>query len=422
MILPAPRALIAGLEWLAPWAVLALPIALMAGPSAVDACVGLLVVAFLVHCVARRDWAWLRAPWMALALAWWGWTLFGSLPGIAEPGVWPRWTGHALFMVRVPLCAAAVAWMMRGVPGYSRHLYGVLTLVTAYVVAQLGLQFFTGFNSFGHPMADNGLLTGPYDKVRAGQTLRLMFFPVLLPPVLWLIARGRLGWMAGAGVLALGFAIMLPVGQRMPAVLVAIGLPVSAWLVPVLRRPAIAAIGAGALVLALGTMAFPLAQHRMVAFFGEQLASFPTNHYGLIYTRAAAMAAEHPWLGRGFAGFRTGCPEPRYFAPALGGDPADGGGAEMCAPHPHQFYLEALTNGGWPGLVLFSAFAIAALLVLARGLRTRPDPLRVGLFVAVLLHLWPLAASSGFTNTYLSAWFALLLGWGIALSPARGRA
>jgi len=410
------------LDALAPWLVLALPVSVAFGRTAIEAVVGLLVAMFLVRSAMRANWHWLTRPWIALALLWWGWVVICSLPGLAQPGVWPRWSLQAVLMVRIPLCAAAVAWVVTARPEVSRRLQGVLAVMVLYVVAQLTIQFTTGANLFGVPMADNGLLTGPFDRPRSGALLTQVFFPLLLPPVLGLLKRGRWGWVAGTVLLATGVAVMLPIGQRMPAVLVGFGLLVAAWLVPVLRRPALIAAAAACVVLIAGLVAFPAAQYRMVGYFSQQLASFPTTHYGLIYTRAAAMAAEHPWHGRGFAGFRTGCVEERYFTPALGGDPADGGGGGICVTHAHHLYLEALTDAGWPGLTLFSAFALAALATLTRGLSANATPLRIGLFIAALLHLWPLAAGHAFTSAYTSAIFALLLGWGIALSPARGRA
>ena len=41
--------------------------------------------------------------------------------------------------------------------------------------------------------------------------------------------------------------------------------------------------------------------------------------YGEIYTRALEIGAQHPLFGRGYDGFRTGCPMPRYFRPTLDG-------------------------------------------------------------------------------------------------------
>ena len=131
--------------------------------------------------------------------------------------------------------------------------------------------------------------------------------------------------------------------------------------------------------------------------------------------RAVAIVQAHPVTGRGFDGFRTACADPAYFQGWRGDD---GGGAAICVQHPHNFYLQAAVEGGAPGLLLFSAVALAWLRSLGCGLWRGADPLRAGLFVAALLHLWPVASTSAFTSMPLSGWFFLLLGLGLAEAGA----
>ena len=127
------------------------------------------------------------------------------------------------------------------------------------------------------------------------------------------------------------------------------------------------------------------------------------------------MIHAHPIIGLGFDGFRRACADPGYFIGWRGGD---GGGAGMCVQHPHNHYLQAAVEAGWPGLALFTAMVAAWMLRLARGLRHGPAPLRVGLFSAALIHVWPIASASAFTSMPLSGWFFLLLGLGLAETNA----
>ena len=119
--------------------------------------------------------------------------------------------------------------------------------------------------------------------------------------------------------------------------------------------------------------------------------------------------------GRGFDGFRTGCRLPRFFHGWNGGD---GGGAAICVQHPHNHYLQAVTDSGVPGLVLFCLLVLAWLRAVGRGLWRDPDPLRVGLFVGVLIQEWPIASASSYTSMPLSGWFFVILGLGLAESRA----
>jgi O-antigen ligase len=246
-----------------------------------------------------------------------------------------------------------------------------------------------------------------------------LLLPVLLPPVAMLLARRGTGAKCGAyGLLLGGVCLMVLIGQRMPLLLTGLGLFVAALLLRPLRPLVLAAVVAATALTAATVVVSPPTYHRLVQKFSSQMDHFATSQYGELYARALEIGEQHPLTGRGFDGFRTGCPIPRYFRPSLDLSLADGGGAAICAQHPHNFYAQALDEGGVPGLALFAALAIAWLAPLARGLWRDPRPLRVGLFASVLIQLWPFASTSAFTSMPMGGWFFLLLGWGLAEARA----
>ena len=53
---------------------------------------------------------------------------------------------------------------------------------------------------------------------------------------------------------------------------------------------------------------------------------------------------------------------------------------------------------------------------LGRGLWRNPAALRVGLFAAILIQLWPIASTSSFFSMPMAGWLFLLLGWALAES------
>jgi len=203
----------------------------------------------------------------------------------------------------------------------------------------------------------------------------------------------------------------------MPVLLAGLGLLVTALLLPRLRGPVAIAVVAGGALIAASAVVSPPVFYRLVTKFSRQAGDFAASPYGLIAERAVAIAGEHPLTGRGYDGFRTGCPQPRYFQGwHWPGEPAqgDGGGAAVCVTHPHNHYLQALTDAGVPGLLLFCALVGTWLYRLGRGLLRNPDPLRAGLFVAALIQEWPVASTSPLTSLPIGGWFLLLLGFGLA--------
>ena len=387
------------------WLTLALPLFLLHGRGIAEVVLAAVGALFLVRSAALREWAWLRRGWMLVALAWWGWLVLCS----ARQG-WES-AGQAAGVGRFLLLVAALEhWVLRGAWARGWLAWG-LRWSAIYLALQSLLQLATGRNLFGYPRGADGELTGPYENPRAGAPLSRLIYPALLPAVARWETRG-LGWtLAAVALVPASVGVMVLIGQRMPLLLTVMGLFVTALLLPRLR-PIVLVAGVLTIALVGATRVLsPPTFQRVVVKFSTQMEHFPQSHYGLIAARAVAIARADPMLGDGFDGFRRDCDEPRFF---VGWDGGDGGGEAICVQHPHNFYLQALVEGGVPGLLLFAGLCWAWLARLCRGLWRDGQPLRVGLFVAALIHLWPLASTTAFTSMPLGGWFFVLLGLGLA--------
>jgi hypothetical protein len=393
-------------------ATLALPLALLYSRAAAEVLIAVVDGVFLLHVAGTRDTAWLRRPYTLAALPWWGWIVLCSALG---PGGVPS-VVQALVAVRFFVFAAALGdWVLVGART-RRLLWVAVAAAAAWIALETWQQYLTGSNIFGAPRWIDGALTGPFAKPRAGAGFALVLFPALLVPVMALLRGGRARQVAGVLLASGGVLTMLLIGQRMPALLTLLGLLVSGLLLPRFRPALIGALVAGAVLLAATPALSPRTYDKLVVHFRSQIADFSRSPYGLLATRAVVMTEDHPLLGLGLRGFRIACDQPQYGAGIgwLGIRDTSDAGPEACNLHPHNFYLEAATSGGLPGLALFGALALAWLAVLGRGLLRTPDPVRVGLFVTVLMALWPIASTSEFFSVPNCGWLFLALGWGFA--------
>ena len=391
-------------------------------------------VGFVLQCALDRQWGWLRQAWGGLAAAWWAWLVGCTAVNLALPGQDAMALAQAVGLGRFLLFAAALeSWVLRDRPE-RRWLYRSLCLATGYVALQTLLQFATGHNLYGAPRWGDGSLTGPFHGPRAGPTFVRMLFPALLPmvggPATLRSPRAVLG---GLALLLGSIGVVVLIGQRMPVLLAVLGLVVAGLFLRRIRLQVAVAILAGGVLVAASAVVSPPTFYRLVTKFSGQMEDFADSPYGLIAERAVAIAEQHPWTGRGYDGFHTGCPEPRYFQGWLQLEaqlglqrgqgsvgPADGGGADICATHPHNYYLQAVTDSGLPGLVLFCAMLGSWFHRLGRNLLRRPDPLRIGLFVAFLIQAWPIASTSPMQSLPIGGWFFLLLGFGLAEAAHAG--
>jgi hypothetical protein len=418
-----PSRTLPALDRVALVSVLLTPLALLHAHGIAEGLIGVADICFLSRSAVVGDWAWLRATWVRIALVWWGWLVVCSIPipalHLGEGGIGSLL--QAIATVRFLIFTAALEHAVLRDSAPRRWMFGIIAASAAYIAAQVLIQFAFGHNLYGAPPGRDGEITGPFRKPRAGPPLSRILFPVLIPPIAALLARPRIAMKLGAYALLLaGMCIMVLIGQRMPLLLTGLGFVVAALLLRQLR-PVVLVAGVTAVMLVAATVVVsPPTYHRLVLKFSDQMDHFATSQYGQLYARALEIGEQHPLTGRGFDGFRSGCELPRYFRPSFDGSQPDGGGAAICAQHPHNFYAQAVDEGGLPGLVLFCVLGIAWLMPLARGLWRNPQPLRVGLFASILIQLWPLASTSAFTSMPMGGWFFLLLGWGLA--EAQGQA
>ncbi len=388
------------LDRIAAGCVLLCPLFLLHGRLVADVLMVVVGVCFLARSALARDWGWLRTGWVLAAGAWWLWLLACSVQG----GM-----GQALAAVRFLIFVAALEhWVLR-LAWRRVWLARLAALAAVYIALQTALQLAIGRNIQGYGRWGDGELTGPFEHPRAGAPFSRLLFPAVLPTM------ARLAPWAGLVLLVGAVLVVVLIGQRMPVLLTGLGLFVTALLLPRLRTGVLAASVGAALLLAVSAVVVPPTFHRLIDKFSAQMEHFPDSPYGLITARAAIMIERHPLVGLGFDGFRHHCADPAYFVGWRGGD---GGGANVCVQHPHNHYLQAAVEAGFPGLALFSLLVLAWLRPLARGLWRDPTPLRVGLFVAALLQEWPIASSSDVLSMPLSGWFFLLLGLGLAEARA----
>ncbi len=402
------------LDRVALYSVMLLPLLLLHAHGVAELAIGAADVCFLGRSALSGDWKWVRTRWLWVAGAWWAWLVVCSLPipgtDLGEGGV--RSLVQAVATVRFLILVAAMEHNVLRTPLARRWLYRLVAASAAWIALNSVVQAIVGRNLIGWPPAAEGVLTGPFGTARAGPPMARIIIPAVLPAVAALLVRRTIGATTAAYSLLLGSVmIMVLIGQRMPLVLVVFGLVIVAVLIRRLRPVILTAALAGALLLAASPIVAPNAYYRLVEKFSTQMEHFATSHYGQLYARALEVGERNPLTGLGFDGFDTGCAQPKYFRPSFDGSQPDGGGAVICWHHPHNFWFQALDDGGFIGLALFCATAIAWLIPLGRGLWRDPQPLRVALFAAIAVQLWPIQSTTGFISMPVGGWFFLLLGW-----------
>jgi len=409
--IPAPERL----KLFALAATLLVPLGLLHAFLLAEFGIGITDILFLLAAFRQRNWQPFRQTWFVAAIIWWLWLLVCSVPIGHVTAGWSNAVVQAAVIIRFLVFALALqTWVLTTQTG-RRTLWALLALSCLWIGGEAWQQYLTGRNIFGDHRWGDGALTGPFWKPRAGILYSHLLF-VVVPPLAMKL-RGRAGSVLAGVLLSLGAVTAVLIGQRMGTAFMILGALAAAAFLPRLRRPVAAALLAAGLTLLATPIISPPTHAKLVGETSKNLTHFSRSPYGEIYTRAAVMGLDSPWRGWGYNGFRTFCPAPQFGAglPALGIAPTSTA-MFACNLHPHNFYLQAFEESGFPGLALFTLMNLLWLVAL----RPKParDPVLVGLFIGVLTYAWPIASTDAFPTLYEPGWLFVILGLGLAHARA----
>ncbi|WP_188579575.1 O-antigen ligase family protein [Tistrella bauzanensis] len=401
--------------------VVLMPVLLVVGRAPADIALSLVVLLFLVAMAIARDAAPFRTPWMKVALVFWVWLLASAPFALADIG---SAFGVSASFIRFPLFAAALSyWLIDDVTWRQRLLLclGVVLGASAVWAVIEWIDIALLIND-GRPVIR---LTGPFEDNKVGIFILKLMFPVL----------GFLAWRAllpadrladgparastrGTG-LVLGYAALLLVaillsGERMALLMALAGMLIMGLLVRarLLRRLTLALLAAAVVLGGLTAVLAPRLYDRQIASTVETVSAIGDSIHGRYWQSGLDVGALAPWTGVGGKNFRLLCPEIKAAEIAAFEDPQE---IQFCATHPHNIYIEAYTEHGIPGLILFCMMIIALILALRGAGR---DDRVTGAAIGVLLTLWPLATHGSFYNNWNGAVFWLATGLMLALRNA----
>ncbi|MEE8274324.1 MAG: hypothetical protein V3R88_06600, partial [Alphaproteobacteria bacterium] len=216
--------------------VCALPVLFIVGKAAVDITLSIVAAMFLARSALVGDWAWLRTPWMVVALCLW---VYLVLTAFTADNVEAA-LGRALPWFRFLVFAAALQFWILSDPVWQRRLVIVTGVVLVFVALDTFYQFVFATDVFGISKYNESRLTGPIgDKPgKVGTYLMRLMFPALIPLVFWAASKRRnvLPKLAAIAAICLGVTAVQISGERMAFLLALFGLVLAGLLIPGVKR------------------------------------------------------------------------------------------------------------------------------------------------------------------------------------------
>jgi O-antigen ligase len=372
------------------------PFILLVERSPADAWISILMLAFVIRSIIRRDGGWLKHFWVRAGFAFWIWCIIAG--AISHHPVYAA--TEAAIWFRFPLFAmATVFWL-----GRDRRL-----LYLMYLATTLGLLIMCGIliaELLIEGQKGGSRLTWPYGDLVPGGYLAKTGLPVLAA-----VCAIAVGLRDRIALLAAGFALVvvfvsLMAGERIHFLIVICG----GVLAALLWRPRLLHmiyLGiAGWVVMIIGII---LSADTAIRFTSNFVAGVTDlkNSVWFDTLRNGWLTAQDNWLlGIGTANYRLDYPALLE---------ARGISVQHLDPHPHNFYLQIWAETGVIGLVLGTTFLWSTVLLCIRGWLSRRDNVLVATaFVVPYAFFWPIAT----TGDFFGQWGNCFLWSGVALALA----
>ena len=374
------------------------PVFLLIERTPGDVYVSIVALTFLVRSLITRDGAWLKFFWVKSVFIFWGICLLSAIMSQAPSYAF----GEALIWIRFPLFAMATAFWL----GVDKRLLLLMFFSTASAIllmcgilaAELAIE---GFKS---------RLSWPYDDLVPGNYLAKVGLPVIVfSTTLFLSLKGFKSLLPG-GFCLLIIGMTMMTGERINflialfAALLAIFIWETSWKKRFFYITVVSALPI--LIFAI----IPSTFDRFAISFFNQLPLYKGSPYYDAMAPAWLIFQQSPTLGIGPGNFRYLCAD--LIQPELG---------YPCHNHPHNFYLQILSETGSLGFVSAVIFIGSIIVKCFGAMATSRHVLYSVAWVIPFALFWPIRSSADFFGQWnnIFLWSAVALALAVVHSKSK---
>ena len=363
-----------------------------------DVYISIVALTFLIRSLKNRDFAWLEFFWVKSVFIFWGICL---LSAVMSPS--PSYAfGEALIWIRFPLFAMATAFWL----GVDKRLLLLMFFSTASAILLM-------CGILAAEMATEGFksrLSWPYDDLVPGNYLAKVGLPVIVfSTSLFLFLKGSKSLLSG-GFCLLVIGMTMMTGERINflitlfAVLLAIFIWKTSWKKRFFYITVVSALPI--LIFAI----IPSTFDRFAISFFNQLPLYKGSPYYDAMAPAWLIFQQSPTLGIGPGNFRYLCAD--LIQPDLG---------YPCHNHPHNFYLQILSETGSLGFVSAVIFIGSIIVKCFGAMATSRHVLYSVAWVIPFALFWPIRSSADFFGQWnnIFLWSAVALALAVVHSKSK---
>lgn len=382
------------------------PFTLFLGSAVLDSTLTIVAILFILNALLTQNYNWLKAKWFQIFLLFWTYLIVRSIFSEYQ---------HLSLSASLPFgrfgfFALAISFWLKK----EKNLLNTINISSFFTVLIVSLscvfQFIFGYDFVGnesiiHPNSIR--LTTFAGKMNVGILLASLYIPVAAN--LWSkasdnddgsLSRKALYWL----FLCLPILAIFISGERTALILAILGLTLIFITQEKARQKMLVSTMILGVVIAALSFSKPELVDRQIKSTYNEINNFGNTSYGKIYKTALEIFDDNVLFGNSPKTFGKICDSKFY-----------GDHRFRCATHPHNIYIEVLTDGGIAGFILFIfLLSIIFVRVYDAKLVFLKNPFISGAFLAFVFRYLPFISSGSFYIAWpmAASWFML----GICLS------
>ncbi len=388
-----------------------LPIFLVIGPAPSDICISLMSILFLYLSIKYKLINFYNNKYFKTFLIFYFFILLSSL-----------FSNHlllslesSLFYFRFALFSLCVVFLIEMNKSIIQYFFFSLLITLSVIILDGYLQFFTGSNLIGLERPNEFRLTGFFDEERILGSYVARLTPLILALYVYHNFSSKLKLTLLYLFLIIADVLVYFSGERTSFFLISLATLMFLMSVSSYRKIRLVAFLTSIIIIISTNFFFPNVKERMIdralnstnILNDEPNVVFSESHQSL-YSSAIKIFNENAIIGSGPKTFRIEC---KNFIENI----------NSCSTHPHNTYLQLLSETGIIGFIIVMAvFLLISYKLLKNsyyvnfGYKKKVNnhsDYQICLLIAIFLSLWPLSPSFSFFNNYISIIYFLPVGF-----------
>ena len=389
-----------------------LPVALLTGPFFPDFFLCIIGLIFLYIVISEKKFFYFRNNFFIIFFLFYIYLIFSSL--ISDYRTFAL--ENSLLYFRFGIFTLATWFLINEKENFIKVFTIIFLIVFAFAILNGFYQYFNGTNFFGYESIESRLTLTLNDKlILGGYLIRLL--PLLLALlILMKITKEKKIFLCGIFVF-ITFILIFLTGERTA---IALSLLLSILFILFIKKFRVYSILfflGFTLTLFIISINSPQLMKRNIAFTLEQtniveivssknteITIFSPQHHSHIVT-AYRMFLDKPLFGHGPDTFRFICSDERYWYDVM-----------ACANHPHNTYIQLLSEIGLVGILpivifLLHLFKRIYLNTFRFNVKNSLPNYTIILIFSLFISLWPFIPTQNFFNNWINIIYFLPLGF-----------